>query len=81
LLPTRHLLYAVALWGLLQQLAAAAEVYPDNIFAVGLFGVERMAPEAQENKGGSARALQLISNLKLPKDDTLLTHEQLSQHE
>jgi hypothetical protein len=36
-----------------------------------------MAPEAQENKGGSARALHLSLILKLPKDDTLRTHEQL----
>jgi hypothetical protein len=36
---------------LLQQLAAAMKCLSDNIFAVGLFGVERMAPEAQENKG------------------------------
>jgi hypothetical protein len=71
----------VALCACCSSLLLPLKCLSDDIFAVGLFGWKEWHLKAQENKGGSTRALPLSHLiLKLPKDDTLRTHEQLSRH-
>jgi nucleolar complex protein 2 len=76
--PTRHLPMRLHCVRLLQQLAAAAEVFiPTTSLLLDCLEWKEWHLKPKKTKGGSARALHLSLILKLPKDDTLRTHEQL----
>jgi nucleolar complex protein 2 len=76
--PTRHLPMRLHCVRLLQQLAAAAEVFiPTTSLLLDCFEWKEWYLQPKKTKGGSARSLQLSLLLKLPKDDTLRTHEQM----
>jgi nucleolar complex protein 2 len=76
--PTRHLPMRLHCVRLLQQLAAAAEVFiPTTSLLLDSLDWKEWYLKPKRTKGGSARGLHLSLILKLPKDDTLRTHEQL----
>jgi nucleolar complex protein 2 len=76
--PTRHLPMRLHCVRLLQQLAAAAEVFiPTTSLLLDALEWKEWFLQPKKTKGGSARGLHLSLILKLPKDDTLRTHEQL----
>jgi hypothetical protein len=66
---------------LLQQLAVAAEVFIPTTSLLLIVGVERMAPEAQENKGWQYSSIAPISNSSFQRTIPCTRNEQLSRHE
>jgi nucleolar complex protein 2 len=76
--PTRHLPMRLHCVRLLQQLAAAAEVFiPTTSLLLDCLEWKEWFLQPKKSKAGNARGLHLSLILKLPKDDTLRTHEQL----